>query len=555
MKKKFKKYFRPIYDILSHVKYLFLFKKSQERLKELNDFVTNEKKYNNKTIVFNMVRTYIRIQIFIELIFALKLKARGYNIVVLYDDGVLNHHETLTKSDKPSYSRYYWIREKLTSRLLQSVPFIKKILYPYSRLKVIVNDDEVDEVINNNFIYDKIDLFEYIEASLVRFFLSAPDERILKKEQDYEKALKFFTKNALLSYKIAESSIKVFNPDMMITSHGIYTTWGVFMKNYLKNNIKVITYGSNGYIANALDFGINDVAANKIDNGFFKHWVENMSEEEKVNYIKIANEKMEERFGGKSADTSRIMSYVGDSNNLNLQKVYKLKQQGKKIFALFPNVMWDNATTFKEWNTVFSSPVEWLIETVKYFKNSDEKILVIRVHPAEYLWMDVRVGIKDILEEYFGKDIFNHKNIIFIPPYEKVLSYELFDLLDGGIVYNGTIGLELMYKQIPLIMGARTAYSNKGFTKEIYSKKEYFDSFDNLEDFLNIQEINRELLLLFIYEYFFIHGVPLKLLSSKNLLEPNFEDNIKDIWNDKNLEFVLDVIEGKRKYFQEWKNK
>ena len=554
MKQFLKKNLRFLYDYLAHIKYFIRFKKLIIRFEELEPFLNKAPVKNNETVLFNMTRTYVLIQLFIELLLALKLKNRGYKVVVMYDDGILNHHETLTKADKKSYSTYYPIRIKVILYLLKKVPFINKILYPYSKLNISVEDIQVNNLIKNNFIYDDINFFEYIEASLVRFFLSAPDSKILKQEKDYDKALKFFTRNALLSYELAKNSIEKLSPDIMITSHGIYTTWGIFMQKYRRSEIRVITYGGNGYVTNGLDFGINDISANKIDNGFFEYFLEKTSNSKKDEYLKIVDTMMENRFSGKSSDTGKIKNFVGNEINANINKIISLKNT-KKVFAIFPNVMWDNATTFKEWNTIFESPIEWLVETVKYFLNSDDKVLVIRVHPAEYLWMEVRISIQNILEIYFDKEIFNHKNIIFIPPNEKVMSYDLFPLLDGAIVYNGTIGLELMYKDVPLITGARTAYSNKGFTKDIINKDEYFNIFNNTKEILTIQTNNKNLLKLFIYEYFFLHGVPLKILSNKNLLKPNFEDDIEEIWNDKNLEYILDVIEGKRKYFQEWENR
>ena len=552
MKYFLKEKFRNFYNILSHIKYFFKFQKLLLKLKELQYLVDNAESENDKVVIFNMVRTYIFIQLFIEIIFALKLKQRGYKVVVLYDDGIMLHHETLTKNDLNPYRRYYILREKVTIYLLQKIPSIGELLVSYSTFDIEVLDSEVQELINKQFIYNNIDLFEYIEASLVRFFLSAPDKKLLEKEEDYDKALLFFTKNALLSYKVAEASIDSYNPNLMITSHGIYSTWGVFMKKYLQKNIKVVSYGGNGYVVDAIDFGINDVAANKIDNGFFNDWVKSLDRKTTNKFINLADNTMKNRFSGKSADTGRIKNYVGNSQNQNIEKIKLLKRESKQVFAIFPNVMWDNATTFKEWNTIFSSPIEWLIETVRYFMEQNDKVLVIRVHPAEYLWMEVRVSIKDILQEYFGNIIFQNKNIIFIPPNEKILSYELFPLLNAGIVYNGTIGLELMYQNIPLIMGARTAYSYKNFTKDLKDKSEYFTAFENSNEILKKQQDGKLLLKLFIYEYFYIHGVPLKILSKINLLEPNFEGKIEKIWKDENLTFILDVIEDKRKYFQEW---
>jgi hypothetical protein len=42
-----------------------------------------------QVVLFNLVRTYVPIQLVIEATLALKLKTRGYDVHILYDDGVL----------------------------------------------------------------------------------------------------------------------------------------------------------------------------------------------------------------------------------------------------------------------------------------------------------------------------------------------------------------------------------------------------------------------------------------------------------------------------------
>jgi len=491
-------------------------------------------------------------QLFIEIIMALKFKAMGFEVIVLYDDGVLKHHETLTKLDKMSYVTYYPLRVKFTQWMLRKISIVSGLLYPYSKLNVTVKDKEVHELINNNFIYDGIDFFEYIEASLVRFFLSAPDDRTLRQEKDYHNAIYFFTKNALLSYRLAENCIDKFDPKLLITSHGIYTSWGVFMKKFLNSKTKVITYGGNGYVMNALDFAVNDIAACKSDHGYHQYIVNNFDKNSRNKIIKSVEKIMEERFSCLSGDGKKIKTHVGKSVGNSVEKVKLLKNKDKKVFAMFTGVMWDNATTFKEWNTVFKSPIEWLVETVKIFQNSEDKVLIIRAHPGECLWMNARVSVKDILLDYFGEKILRNPNILFISCDEKVISYEIFPYLDGAIVFNGTIGLELMYSNIPLVIGAKAAYSEKNFTYDLKNKDEYTEVFNNLSKIRSRQKSGNSSLKLFIYEYFLIHGVPIKLLSNVNSYEPNLEDKIEEIWNDKNLNHVISVINGEKEYFQEW---
>jgi hypothetical protein len=47
------------------------------------------------------------------------------------------------------------------------------------------------------------------------------------------------------------------------------------------------------------------------------------------------------------------------------------------------------------------------------------------------------------------------------------------DHLDVGIVYNSTVGLEMAYNGIPVIVGGNTHYRNMGFTYDPDTPNEY----------------------------------------------------------------------------------
>jgi hypothetical protein len=260
---------------------------------------------------------------------------------------------------------------------------------------------------------------------------------------------------------------------------------------------------------------------------------------------------IEDRFRGTAKDTNRLRHGGGVDAQQLRDRIQGLKDQGKRVFALFPNIMWDVATTFDGWNRVFDSPVEWLVETVRYFAAANDKVLIIRVHPGEHTLTVVRKSIRDILEHYLGVEIFASPNIIFVPASAKVASYQFFDLLDGGVVYNGTIALELIHYGVPVLVGAKAAYSDKGFTYDINNRGEYFDCFDRTEAILAAQAGNLNMAKYFIYEYFFLHGVPVQLMSSSKFLSPNLEASPERIWNDRKLDHIIKVIVGEEKYFQD----
>ncbi len=513
---------------------------------------------NGKTVVFNMGRTYVPYQVTTEMLLAMKLRQKGYRICVLYDDGILSHHDTLTKAEFKPLRTNSWFKRRISLSMLKRVPNVRDFLVPYSRFCENETPQAMGEfATGDETVFESIDLTPFVEASLVRLYLSAPDKELLGSEPDFEPARKMFVRNCCASLTVAKNVLSELKPDLMITSHGIYSTWGPFMQYMKDHGVRCISYGGNGYLVDAVDMAINDIAANKSDSGFFPHFVRYVENEPAIRseIIEKVDSLMDGRIDGTANDVARFGVTSAEGPDPVLERVEQLKKQNKKVYGLFPNVMWDNATTFKEWNRVFDSPVEWLVETVRYIAQSEDKALVVRVHPAEFVWMPVRKSVVDILRCYLGDEIFDKENIIIVPPEQPLSSYRLFPHLTAGMVYNGTIGPELIYKGVPLIVGARAAYTDKGFTFDISGREEYFACLDRTHEIRRIQNENIGLAKLFLCEYFFLHGVPVKYLSRVRQYSPNWEGDPVEIWHDDNLEHLVATISGEKEFFQKYPEK
>jgi len=535
-----KKHTPYLYNLASDLKFIVYFYKYFKALNKLYRAVSPHGTLK-KRIVFNLVRPYAYPILFFESVLAMKLSELGAQVNVLVDDGILLHHDTLGYDD---------IDISVKMKIKVSVFFLEKLsLYKKYSEFVAKNDlDDVSEIASfmiakNNYLYKNIDLKPYIDASVIRFFRSAVG--IVQEEPEYNKILKVCTQNAIISTLVASKVENLLNPDIIVTSHGIYSTWGPFYDYFKQKRKRVITYGFSCYRNNGIIFSKNGLVANRCDDGFFNAYKNkidiNLAEKEIKDFF-------DKRFKGKSAD----LTLFGSSNeDRNLIEKIKKIGRNKKIFALFPNVLWDNSLIGAD--TIFDSQVEWIIETIKFFKKQKDKLLIIRAHPAEASWMKVRVGVKDIIEREFGRSIQNIGNLIFIPSSYPLKSYLLFPLLTAGIVYNGTIGLEMMYKRIPVLIAGKAPYSGKGFTIDFTNEEEYFRAFDKVEGILKYQEKNREVLIKFLFYYFVLNEIPLSFYNEHKWCTPKINANHELIFTDKNLEHIAKTILEQRSFFQEWR--
>ena len=542
MKSFIKKYMPNSYKIASNLKYKYFFYQYYKILKNL-DSLMPPNKIEDKRIIFNLVRSYATGILFFESSLAIKLREYGAKVNVLIDDGILRHHDTVQYENFIKNNNLNFPKIKTCNNFLKKISLYKEYS-EFINKKDLVDVSLIAESLikNKKYFYKNINLKPYIDASLVRFYQAAAG--FTEKESNCDKIEKICTENAIISALVASKVEELLDPDIVVTSHGIYSTWGPFYEYFKQKNKKVITYGFSGYINNGVIFSKKGLVANRCDDEFFDAYKDKID-------INLAEKNIKDifdrRFNGKSADLISFGNFTEDDNLLRKIKNIACRM---KIFALFPNVLWDNSLTNTK--NIFSSSVESLIETIRFFMRQDDKVLIIRAHPSEANFMRARISTKEIIESKINKNISDIKNIIYIPSNNSLRSYSLFPFIKGGVVYNGTIGLEMMYKKIPVLIAGKAPYSNKGFTINFKNKKEYFDAFNQIEKVLEYQEKNRGSLIKFLFYYFTLNEIPLSFLDEKKPAYPKLNYIPSMILNDKNLKYIAETILDKHDFFQEW---
>ncbi|MFH1686485.1 MAG: hypothetical protein ABIE70_03080 [bacterium] len=555
MKRKLKQHWPAVAVWLAHLRFCLDLVRTHRLLRDLPDVCEPDAAGSNSgVVVFNLVRSYVPVELATEVLLALKLRHIGQRVIVLYDDGVLTHHDTLNKADPSPFRAYYPLRRRLADLLLRRLAFYDDMFRPYSTyMDQAAVDITREQMTIGDGVVSGLDLSPDIQASLVRFYLSVADEAILRREPDYERAHQMFLRNAACSLVIAKAVYQHEKPKVMVSTHGIYSTWAPFSRYLKTQGVRVITFGLNGFNIDQLDWSVGETACSKSDQGYFQQLVKQVADQPQLraSILGRVRQCMDTRLSGQSNDVSRMGRSGSDHAAGYLDRVAQAAREGRKLFCLFPNVMWDNATTNKESNRVFAGPSEWLVETTRFVAGAPDMVLVIRAHPAEHSWLGVRHGVRDILRFHLGEEIFTNPGIILIPGSERMSSYRLFEFMTCGIVYNGTIGLELLYRDIPLLIGAKAAYSDMGFAYDVTSRDDYFKALANPERIGKHQRKHRELARLFMYEYFIVHGVPMRLLSAERQAGLDHRAASTDIWSDPSLDHIAAVTTGQRKHFQD----
>ena len=482
------------------------------------------KKSNGKKILFNLVYGMYGKLLFWECSLAKALQLRGYDVRALICGNAL----TMCTTEYTVNS----VHDDKTCKLC--VDFSKEFLtvagIPYSTYNDYLSKKEIDEIKSKvaklsieeceKLVYKDVHVGGLSKNSVLRYFKGnlKPDKN------EYDSVFRSELINAIISTDIAEKIVREDKPDVIVTRHLGYSSWGSFAEYCTNKKIRVCSPGE-GYKKNTLRFDIFSI--DDVNNAFLRYF----EEIRKKKYLNIDEENevqafIDKRFAGKEGDTA---DYVFTQGEIEKEDLHFEKYD--RTYAIFPNVPWDSSLRYA--NKCFNSVYEWIHYTINLFKNKPNYQLIVKIHPSELRVLKSESTVLDYIKDNF-KSL--PENVKIIPPDTKISPYDLFNFIDVGIVYNGTIGLEMILNDIRVVVAGRTHYGNKGFTYDISTKKEYEEAL--FGDLKSLDKKNVKLAKVYSYFYFIKSFIPYDYITADNR-------TLKYGWN---IESLNDFAEGKDEY-------
>jgi hypothetical protein len=189
-----------------------------------------------------------------------------------------------------------------------------------------------------------------------------------------------------------------------------------------------------------------------------------------------------------------------------------------RTVGLFTNLMWD--ASLEGVDVVFESPYEWIRATIEWARETPDTRLIIKTHPAEAVF-DTSVLTTEWIEESLAP---LPDNVEVLEPDTDVGPYELGRTLDGALVYTSTIGLEMAYYGVPVVVSGDTHYRNRGFTHDPETSDEYRATLESIET-LSMTEEMQVLSKRYSYLFFEVRQLPFPELDpSDDESPPTHED-------------------------------
>ena len=273
--------------------------------------------------------------------------------------------------------------------------------------------------------------------------------------------------NIMILTKAYKRVFDIFLPDRVFGNGGFYYFWGVVSHIANKRNIPYYRYFKVGLHQQSWNYARNSLKLIDVDLAW-QSWLKEPWSLEKERRV---DHDLSLRGLKKLPDKEIKETHKDIINQLKLDI-------NKPIVLAFTGVAWDATSNFP--SEAYKNMYEWLWDTIDWFKENPDIQLIIRVHPGENIAININPENRTRFEiETNSKKIKVPANVHIVSFDNPVSSYDLFHIATLGMVYSSTTGLEMACLGIPVITIGQAHYSNKGFTYDPKSRKEYFDMLRN----------------------------------------------------------------------------
>lgn len=374
----------------------------------------------------------------------------------------------------------------------------------------------------DKYLYNGINIIPMVNDSVIRFYYGAiPSNKDLLKNTREQHLT-----SSMIGIKVAERIDESWSPDIILNNMFVYSAWEPYSRFFgEKSNRELFLISISQYNFSSIVLNILDIF--KSNDRYMKYKMHRkatiLNEQER----KELTEFFAARKSGDSEIFKQLNFFDQDEANKQLLKV----DSTKRNLFLFSNIYWD--VGMSEHGQLFSDVINWVIETISIIKENRNIHLYIKTHPGEKY--DSSSSLKGIVDFIYEKFPVLPTNVSIIYPDLKINTYDLFPFIDLGIVFNGTVGIEMMLQGIPVVVTGKAPYGRLGLVYEPSTTDEYKKIL--LGETKPIDP-DKDEIDLFCYFYF------IKVRMPWNLTEKAYDDNFKGY----TFNTLDDISPGKNKY-------
>lgn len=433
----------------------------------------------------------------------------------------------LCKKEQQRFSNFFKL-DVIKANECVSLDDIKEI-------KKIINERDFNR--KEDFYFDEIDLYNAITSAVMRHTL---------KSEIYGNIylLKKYAFTAFFYSRVISNLNKNLKIKTLISSHGIYSTWGSIIDTCKKLNIYSIVWGR-GYIGQgSLLFGKNS--------SYHEEFIYEKPTYKSEYKLTVEEESEVLSYYRKKMDTNSKVDYINYYKNLQNNndeidsKLNEIVKSYRIVFGMYTNIPWDGEMLKTTEN--FPTTRIFVKSVIEWFNVNQDCLLIIRAHPAEVSREEGK-GTETFEDLLLSEFEFLPKNVILIKPDSNVTSYMVSNIADANILFGSTLSLELAIQKKVVIQGGKNEVSFKNIVYDAHDKVtlyKYLEKVRSKELFVTDEMYNNALK----YGYYWIkkrHIKDTSVVLNKLLFQEYTFDNTEEFLNDDMLNFVTKKISNKER--------
>lgn len=466
---------------------------------KFNKKIAPKSKFKNKRVLLPLIETshYKSIQL---LLIAKALEIRGATVYVLVCDQALSACEirSVQRDNKDTCWKCKYNRKKLLPHFGLKIISLSELTSDISESYALQQLSRVEDEFPS--------LHSCVEDSVIRhFYGNVPIDKKL-----VEPVRKRHLITAIKSWFVSKKLHKNYKINLVLGYMIAYSEFVPYHHYFRDKKIPFKIISSTQFDGKAQLFNWPELHHS---NKRFSKFINSRLGNKKLNNNE--RKELESFLKTRKINKDPVLNELGisKSNDADLSKFGIRIDKSKRNIFLFSNVFWD--VGMSDMNSIFPSIPDWVYSSVKIISKLKDSHLYIRCHPAEKLtYINGQKGIKELIRDKFPV---LPPNVTIIPSENEVSSYNLFPYIDLALVYNGTIGVELLLDEIPIVISGLAPYS---FLDSICKPKnivEYEKSLksENLDITISRNEIE-------MFAYFYL----IKCSIPWNLTEKSFSADI-----------------------------
>lgn len=406
-----------------------------------------------------------------------------------------------------------------------------------ARIRKLANDVPLTDI--PGFIYEGVPTGKHVIFGMQRFLLQSEIDLVA-----HESLLRKFFHTSLACIEATRRAIALHKPKFVLSSHGIYSTWGAAIETCLTDGVPVVTW-ARGYV------GSGNLVLSHGASYLFEMIYEpvnlwetrKLTPEDEANVLAYFAKK---RLGPDSADHVSYYKKVRKYDPNNLLAKLGLDPKRRRL-GMYPNIPWDG-TAFcatKE----FPSVMVWLAAVIDWAQSNPSVDIVIRAHPAERRreGHETVETFESLLRQAYPV---LPPNVLFLPPEHEVSSYALSEICESAIIFGSTLSLEFAVIGHPVIQTGMTNVTLKGVVFDCETKADLFAKLDMAaKGTLVVSEEMRRRAMLFAFHWVNKKHLPEEVVNLDNLSFESYKIRSKNELATEALpvfNFILDrCLDGK----------